>query len=432
MNKFNTVHSEPDFVSNYLSAIEKHLKDVMSYVNIECVRCNNPSNGAYAFVAGNYAVGILIAELSTQDRNTLAPISDYSNDMQVSLNEQFDLNVILLQTFVVQNRDFARLKTMAACIDSTFKLNLNKGRESITSDFLMPDHIHYKCGGFKKARSYLQSRSPISAGPRKNFGLVLNSQNGTNEPIPILGVCGYVEIPAWVSETHDSGFNKKITAQPLVHISIEAEIPTEGMVLVALGLAHQHFIVNDTWKNYYDFDALKEYASSGMDEEEEKEENFAVELELLPVKLALDITEGQMTIASLIKYAIQPTQNSSNYFYSVAKKFFGEHFKEPLHKLPVYEIYATDYTGIAIDPDSGWEQISSSELDPSYIIHELHYTSDEAFELLNYSNDPTIRAANMINISDGTFQSLYRTTISVIEGSFLEALADASRKVLKL
>lgn len=434
MNAFispTTNRQTPRYVSTYVDEVVNFLEGTKNSVVVECVHLEQPANGAFAFISGSAAVVILISELLTHNRETMAPVSDYAQSCQLSLVAQGYENVRIVQTHVVGVGDYDNTMLMAKSIATTLMVTTKETFMNITAGMFTTETDYFIEDDLETVKKYFETADPLTIGPLIDLGFVLYARRGVVDlPRPICAVGGYIEVLTHI----DPAEPNTLHIDPLFHAVIQSAIPVHGMALVAMALAQEHIIDNERWKEVF---TAGHVTDLGLSMTENVEED--VTLTYHPARLALDITEGRTMIPSMMDWVIPVDSENVEHIYTQASTFFGDHFVIEDRTVPPHNIFAVDYTGVCISFEEDEAVFLNSQcMDHAYMIDECEYTPIEAWLRLAYNSPysdglgPIQRAWTRMDLSCGTFQSLYRTTVTVPDGQFLSALKEATHKSINI
>ena len=423
-------------VEKYIEGVKGNFpKDASGAANSHItVRRMSEPHGAHAFQSGDAVIVLMFDALLQRDTQNFTPSSDYGRLVGQAMQRD-NKNLRLLHVVLVQPEDYARTQQMADYL--LLNLAVANGGVPDNNISLLQGTQFTIDQSVDTARAFIEQYNPHATQPRIDIGFTIFARTprqqgqrhlSVEESLPIAAVGAYVEI--WLPE------DRSFTAGPIkyaatVHITnISSRIPLPGIVPMCMAIAADQFIEQGCWlKPFMSF--AKNKPNLGMLSQDPKDPKnlwFASNADELyrwkdtnmyprPM-LAVDVAEGQARIPAIAVYGDTDYMQNA---YEQIRGFFGNSILlDPSQ--PAFNIMAQSFNGQYGDTRLGGRLTDSRDIDYLKLLAE-GAQDPSARLLLHYNVDPAVRARLIYERTNGSFKSLYRTRISLINPILLATLA---------
>lgn len=441
---FNSNQSLGKPVEEYLSSVKGYFNNNtnVSLVNIEVRRLTTP-NGAHAFIANKRAIIMLFTEtLAAAELRDFTPTSELVGVAYKTLTDTVGQDIKLVNSLIIQPADYGRAQQAAQHITSSLAIATRP--ELYSASIAQLQDAQYTIDPDVNAvRQYIEGMNPSAVRPRVDIGFVLYARQPKKQQyqtpgvydnaVAIAAVGGYTDFVKG-TDPRDGSTHR---LQPIVHISsIVSSMPVPGIIPLVLPIAASQFISSGRWLAPFST-FQKGRPNLGQFIPDPKDNNklwfinnhqdldtFRQQKLLHPV-LVLDVTEGTSRISALGNYASIEKKEA---VYDQIQNFFGARLTLDRSANP-FTVVNSFYQGVY--GDAAGSLLDSRTID--YVGLLANGAQDKAAELLlEYHYDPVHRARVIAEKTGGSFKSLYRTTISLLNPVLLATLAQAIKSQLPI
>lgn len=428
--------------------IEKYIESLKSFLPKEhtpamTIKRLAEPQGAHAVVCGKNAFILLFDQLLSRDtQNFVLPSSDRGAEAYNSLKRELP-GTTLLNFIVIQPEDYTRVQQAAQHM-SVF-LSVSSSAINNTNISLLSNNEFYIDLNVDSTKAFIEARNLHTVQPRIDIGFTLYAKSNRRgqqpmsieEPSrPIAALGAYVDI--WETGGNIGiGFGGPSKYQATIRITnITSEIPLSGMVPLMMTIAANQFIDKGRWAvPFTSFQKGKPNLGNLSVDPDDKNRlweaktmddvNRWVNANMLgrPI-LGIDVAEGQARIPGVADYQNTDTPGR---VYDQITTFFGN---TPLDRSTgPFKIHGETFVGCY--GDTRGTLLDSRTID--YLSLVAQGTVDpSARMLLQHRQDPTVRARFIYDTTRGSFRSINRTSVSILNAQLLATLAQSIVKSVKI
>lgn len=446
MNKLGVGQTLGVDIEKYIESVKACFqKDSNNQVigQIAIKRLSEP-NGAHAFISGDAVIILMFDAMLPHDMTNFIPSSDYGSRAFAAFKREIAPTARLLHVILIQFEDYTRAQQIASYIQLNLAIATNS-YGSAESNIALLSGLQYTVDpNVETARQFIEQYNPHAVQPRIDIGFTVYAktprqpgrQLALEESRAIAAVGAYVEI--WLPENQNFNTGRPKYAATVHITNITATLPIPGLIPMCMAIAADQFIQQGRWlQPFMSFQKGKvNLGNLDFDPNDAKKLWFAPTPDALykwvganmyvrPC-LAVDVEEGQCRIPALANYGdIEYT----NAVYDQITAFFGP---LPLNRsIPPFTIMAQTFCGQYGDQRNTGRLMDSRDIDYLQLL-AAGSQDPSARLLLQYSSDPTLRARVISERTGGTFKSLYRTRISIINPDILTMLAGEIKKKVSI
>ena len=364
--------SPPREIEEYLGRIDGVLE--ASNIHFEKVTPLRPIRGAYAYVYGDAAIVLLFSDMFPMMTQSYEPYSTYIAEAAEGLRDKIGKTIQIKGAPVIVPQDYNRAENMGRyIIDMLYGAQLAEAQGMDVTQFTKGSRFIVNTD-MNQVRSFMDQISPQTVLPRMDVGFVLRcmpsdsgsmggmygqqGRNNTEEmlqhAVPVLAVGGYTEF-VYDNNTRMGQEKRFIPVFRITHIS--SRIPITGMIHLALALASDVFLGNNTrhWINQFTaFGKGKPNVGNLIYDPSETKGNVLWNVENLqqlitflntyatPPVMFLDVIEGMARLPDMHAFA---NKSLSEYVRQSASSFMKMPICEDTNQQPLIEPWFAEVTG---------------------------------------------------------------------------------------